>query len=72
MLAIRELTRPGSDHVIALTGLPKCGKTLRLTRVSRDRMHRQTCAPMAAKFASPWVIAAGTADALSKNEAGHS
>ena len=51
MLAIRELTRPGSDHVIAQPACPSCGKTLRLTRIRRDRMDRQTCAPMAAKYA---------------------
>jgi hypothetical protein len=44
-------------------------------------MDGQTCAPMAAKYAGFWVteaaveplgITAGIADALSKNEAGHS
>jgi hypothetical protein len=34
MLAIRELTRPGSDHVMARPACPSCGKTLRLKRIT--------------------------------------
>ena len=66
MLAIRELTRPGSDHVIAQPACSSCGKTLRLTRVTPGSDAQADLRTYGKLPSSPWVITAGTADATSK------
>jgi predicted RNA-binding Zn-ribbon protein involved in translation (DUF1610 family) len=58
MLAMRELTRPGSDHVIAQPACPSCGKTLRLTRVTPGSDGRADLRTYSCQVCGFWVTEA--------------
>ena len=58
MQAIRELMRPGSDHVRPQPARPSCGKTLRLTRITSGSDGRADLRTYSCQVCGFWVTEA--------------